>query len=206
MPPDPSPGSLPPGYFDDVYRAKADPWDFATSPYEAAKYDATLAALPNARYPTAFEAGCSIGVLTERLAARCGQLLSIDVSEQALAQARERCAGLPQVRFERRYLPDEFPDDSFDLILISEVGYYLSLPDLRQLRERCISRIKPRGHLLLVHWTPLVHDYPLTGDVVHEEFLAAATTDGPLLHKTGQRAERYRLDLFERRPPSTLAG
>ena len=50
IPTDPAPGSLPPGYFDDVYRANPDPWAFATSPYEAAKYDATLAALPNARY------------------------------------------------------------------------------------------------------------------------------------------------------------
>ena len=129
---------------------------------------------------------------------RCGQLLSVDVSEQALAQARERCERLPQVRFEKRYLPDEFPGETFDLILVSEVGYYLSLPDLRRLRDRCVSQLKSRGHLLLVHWTPLVHDYPLTGDAVHEEFLAIAA-EGPLLHMTGQRAERYRLDLFERR-------
>lgn len=195
---DPAPGSLPPEYFDHVYQAKADPWEFATSPYEAAKYDATLAALPREHYPVAFEAGCSIGVLTARLAPRCGELLSIDVSERALAQARERCVGLPQVRFEKRYLPDEFPAEEFDLILVSEVGYYLSLPDLRRLRERCFNQLKPRGHLLLVHWTPLVHDYPLTGDAVHEEFLAAASRDARLLHKTGTQAERYRLDLFER--------
>ena len=188
MPDSPSPGSLPPAYFDDVYKARADPWDFATSPYEAAKYDATLAALPRDHYPSAFEAGCSIGVLTERLAPRCGHLLSIDVSTAALDQARERCARFPQVRFERRYLPDEFPADA----------YYLSLPDLRRLRDRCISQLTPHGHLLLVHWTPPVHDYPLTGDTVHEEFLAAATGER-LLHRSGQRAERYRLDLFERK-------
>ena len=195
----PSPGSLPPAYFDDVYRAQPDPWDFATSPYEAAKYDATLAALPSPHYPSAFEAGCSIGVLTQRLAPRCGRLLSVDVSDQALAQARERCATLPQVRFEKRFLPVEFPDETFDLILVSEVGYYLALPDLRRLRERCVSRLAPQGDLLLVHWTPFVPDYPLTGDTVHEEFLAAAATDGPLLHKAARRGEKYRLDLFERR-------
>ncbi len=198
MPTDPAPSSLPPKYFDDVYRAKSDPWDFATSPYETAKYDATLAALPRSHYASAFEAGCSIGVLTEKLAPRCGQLLSIDVSEQALTQARTRCAALPQVRFEKRYLPDEFPAGTFDLILVSEVGYYLALPDLRRLRDLCISQLNTHGHLLLVHWTPPVPDYPLTGDAVHEEFLAAATGER-LLHKTGQRAERYRLDLFERK-------
>lgn len=190
-------GSLTPGYFDDVYRASEDPWNFATSPYEAAKYAATLAALPRAHYRTAFEAGCSIGVLTQQLAPRCAELLSVDVSPQALEQARARCAALPQVRFERRYLPGEFPPGTFDLILISEVGYYLALPDLLRLRELCLNALAPDGHLLLVHWTPFVPDYPLTGDQVHETFLAASKA-GPLRHLQDRREEKYRLDLFER--------
>ena len=196
MPPDPSSDSLPPGYFDAVYRAKDDPWEFATSPYEAGKYAATLAALPRPRYERALEAGCSIGVLTAQLAPRCGHLLSLDVSPAALDQARARCAALPQVTFERRYLPGEFPEGAFDLILVSEVGYYLSMPDLLALRERCLSQLAPGGHLLLVHWTPFVPDYPLTGDQVHETFLTAT---GPLLrHLAGRREEKYRLDLFEK--------
>lgn len=190
---DPAPSSLPPSYFDDVYRANADPWDFTASPYEAAKYDATLAALPRAMYPRAFEAGCSIGVLTARLAARCGSLLAAEGNDAALAQARERCAALGNVRLERRWLPGEFPEETFDLILVSEMGYYLSLPDLRELRAKCVSQLAPGGHLLLVHWTPPVPDYPLTGDQVHEAFF-----DSPLRHLSGRREEKYRLDLFER--------
>ena len=192
-----APGSLPPGYFEDIYRASEDPWNFASSPYEAGKYAATLAALPRERYLSGLEAGCSIGVLTAQLAPRCEQLLSLDVNPQALEQARARCAALPQVRFEQRYLPGDFPDETFDLILVSEVGYYLSLPDLLKLRELCVNRLAAGGHLLLVHWTPLVPDYPLTGDQVHETFLAAATGT-PLRHRQGQREEKYRLDLFER--------
>ena len=65
--------SLPATYFDDVYRANEDPWAFATSPYERAKYEATMAALPNERYANAFEIGCSIGVLSEMLARRCNR-------------------------------------------------------------------------------------------------------------------------------------
>ncbi len=139
MPNEHAPDSLTPEYFDDVYRANADPWNFASSPYEAAKYRATLDALPRAKYANAFEAGCSIGVLTAQLAPRCERLLSIDLSDAALAQARERCATLPQVRFERRALPGDFPDADgpFDLILISEVGYYLAMPDLLRLRDQC---------------------------------------------------------------------
>ena len=196
MPNPAAPDSLGSRYFDDVYSANPDPWAFASSPYEAAKYAATLAALPRAMYPAAFEAGCSIGVLTAQLAGRCGQLLSADISERALAAARERCAALDNVRFEQRTLPEEFPDGPFDLIVVSEVGYYLSMPDLLTFREKAINALAPGGHLLLVHWTPLVHDYPLTGDEVHETFLASE--DGSLRPLTGQRDEKYRLDLFER--------
>ena len=196
MPDEPA-ASLSPNYFDEVYRANTDPWNFASSPYEAGKYAATLAALPRDHFDSALEIGCSIGVLTEMLAPRCGRLLSLDVSGLALEQAHKRCAALPQVKFERRYLPAEFPAGSYDLILVSEVGYYLSLPDLMILRERCINQLTADGCLLLVHWTPLVHDYPLTGDQVHETFVAA-TTGERLRHLNCQRAEKYRLDLFAR--------
>ena len=199
MPNPNAPRSLPPRYFDDVYRANPDPWKFASSPYEAAKYAATLAALPRPLYASAFEAGCSIGILTAQLAARCGRLLSVDISALALRAARERCAALNNVRFEQRTLPGEFPEGPFDLILVSEVGYYLALPDLLKLRELTVRQLAPAGHLLLVHWTPEVHDYPLTGDEVHATFLEFAQPGrGPLRHVSGRQEEKYRLDLFER--------
>ena len=190
------PDSLPPSYFDAVYAAHADPWGFETSPYEALKYDATLAALPRERFASAFEAGCSIGVLIERLAARCRRLLAVDVSDAALARARVRCAGLPHVAFERRVLPGDFPDDAapFDLILVSEVGYYFSAPDLDRFRGACARSLAPGGALVLVHWTAPVHDYPLTGDAVHEAFLA----DSAFRPVAGSRAPEYRLDVLER--------
>jgi SAM-dependent methyltransferase len=188
--------SLRPDYFERVYREADDPWHFASSPYEAAKYAATLAALPRARYRNAFEIGCSIGVLTERLAGRCDQLLSVDVAEAALAQARARCAGLPQVRFQRLRVPDEFPDERFDLILVSEVAYYWSLHDLARAEALIIEHLEPAGQLLLVHWTPFVDDYPLTGDEAHDAFARGA--GDRLRCLLSRREEQYRLDLYER--------
>jgi SAM-dependent methyltransferase len=187
--------SLPPSYFDAVYAANADPWNFEASPYEAAKYAATLAALPRPQYERAFEAGCSIGVLTAQLAARCTELLAVDVSARALIAARTRCAAFPHVRLERRRMPEEFPAGRFDLIVVSEVGYYLSQPDLQTFCRRIAEALAPGGHALLVHWTPRVHDYPLTGDQVHETF--AAETKAELRALRHARGEKYRLDLFE---------
>lgn len=189
--------SLPPRYFEDVYRAHDDPWGFATSPYESEKYAATVAALPRERYRSGFEVGCSIGVLTERLASRCDALLSVDVVESVLERARERCRELHHASFARMVVPEEFPDATFDLVVLSEVGYYWSREALKDAKARIAEALEPGGHLLLVHWTPLVHDYPLTGDQVHEAFLD--DSDGlPLRHLGGTRAERYRLDLLER--------
>jgi predicted O-methyltransferase YrrM len=82
-----SEGSLPPSYFQPIYERSDDPWNFQTSGYESGKYNETLASLPRAQYRNALEIGCSIGVLTAKLATRCSHLLSLDVSEQAINQA-----------------------------------------------------------------------------------------------------------------------
>jgi predicted TPR repeat methyltransferase len=142
--------------FDALYADRPDPWGFESSVYEHAKYDATVAALPR-RYATALEAGCSIGVLSERLAARCDALLGVDVAEAPLARARER---VPQATFERRELPAEFPAGPFELIVYSEVLYYVDA--LEALLDATERELAPGGTLVAVHWlgeaaTPDIH-------------------------------------------------
>lgn len=191
--------SLPTTYFDDVYGANEDPWAFATSPYERAKYEATIAALPKERYAGAFEIGCSIGVLSEMLAGRCDCLLSVDASELPLKTARQRLAPYSYVTVSQMSIPAQFPNDRFDLIVLSEVGYYLTVADLQRARQLMLDHLNAGGHLLLVHWTPVVPDYPLTGDQVHKQFMTVAGEGQPLTHLLNQRTDKYRLDLFEKK-------
>ncbi|PSB27178.1 class I SAM-dependent DNA methyltransferase [Stenomitos frigidus] len=190
--------SLTPDYFDALYSADSDPWQFETSSYEDKKYAATLAALPNARYRSALEIGGSIGVLTAKLAERCHSLLSVDVSERAQQQAIARCQALPNVRFQLMQVPQAYPEESFDLTVLSEVGYYWCWDDLLKAQKLMLDHLEPGGHLLLVHWTPYADYYenPLSGDDVHEAFLALPSSQ--IKHLGGDRAETYRLDLFER--------
>lgn len=190
------PHSLPPSYFDKLYSEDPDPWKFETSEYEANKYADTIAALPRSQYQSALEIGGSIGVLTEKLAAKCDSLLSIDVSKLAQDRAIQRCQHLPHVEFELMRVPEQFPDRAFDLILVSEVGYYWDLEDMQKAQQLMINALKPGGHLLLVHWTLYAKDYPLSGDEVHEAFFKL--TPDHIRHLKGWRAEQYRLDLFER--------
>jgi len=188
-------------YFDRIYQANADPWDFATSPYEREKYERTLGALTRDRYTNAFEIGCSIGVLTSSLAARCDHLLSVDVSESALQQARERNAGSANIEFQVLAVPGEYPRNMFDLTVLSEVGYYLSFEDLKTLAGRIHQHTNPEGHLLLVHWIPYVEDYPLTGDQVHDYFLSLP--EWTCLSQF--RAPQYRVELLQQKNPAQQA-
>jgi SAM-dependent methyltransferase len=160
--------TLGPGYFDGIYASSADPWGLAERWYETRKYALSVALLPRERYGRAFEPGCSIGVLSTRLAQRCDQLLSCDAAADAVASARARTAGLDNVRVERRVIPEDWPPDSFDLIVFSEVLYYFGGADLDEVLRRGTGALRPGGQLLAVHWRHPAPDYPRTGDEVHQ--------------------------------------
>jgi SAM-dependent methyltransferase len=187
--------TVPPHYFIEQYKRVSDPWQYQTSPYERRKYQATLDALARARYRNALELGCSIGVFTSMLAERCDNVLAIDVSAEALARARRNCAKHAHVRFEQRTFPHEYPEGLFDLTTVCEVGYYLDMPDLLELREKVVRHSTSGAHVILVHWTPHVEGHATPTDAVHETF--GASPD--LSYLRGFSRETYRLDLFERR-------
>jgi SAM-dependent methyltransferase len=188
--------TLPPDYFEALYQANPDPWRFAESDYERDKYAATLVALPSPRYGRAFEAGCSIGVLTAALAPRCDALLAVDAVAAPLEAARDRCAALPQVTLRQAVLPADWPGGTFDLMLFSEVLYYLDRDDLHHLAAQAAASLAPGGDILLVHWTGET-DYPLTGDAAAEAFCAALSSQAAVTLR--RRADRYRLDLLRGR-------
>ena len=183
-------------YFKKVYEAKHDPWNFATSAYEKKKYAATIKALPKKNYNNALEIGCSIGVLTKLLSKKCTQLLATDISDKALEQARERCKNMDHITFQKLNFPTELPNEKFDLIMVSEVAYYLSTDDWKTAIHKIYGMLLPKGQIALIHWLPEVHDYPQTGDEVHDIF--SDLMNSKMKNIFNSREEKYRIDIWEK--------
>ena len=170
---------LPDDYFDRMYLGSTDPWQLSERWYEQRKFAITVALLPHARYRHAFEPGCSVGVLTELLAGRCDHVTATDVAPAALDAARERLTG-DGVTLLRRSLDEPWPATDFDLIVLSEVGYYLQASTLRAILDREVGRLTRPATIVAAHWRHPVEDYPMTGDQTNA--VVAAT---PGLHRIG---------------------
>lgn len=139
-------------HFTALYANSRDPWNYETSDYERRKYQATLDALTRPRYASAIEAGCSIGVLSARLAERCTGLIALDFSALAVAQATERLRGFPGARATCAALPDEWPQGCYDLIMLSELVYYLNHEGIVSLAMLVARDAAWSGECVLVHY------------------------------------------------------
>ncbi|RAJ39990.1 nodulation protein S (NodS) [Kitasatospora sp. SolWspMP-SS2h] len=190
----PTGAATPAAYFAGMYAEQDDPWRLAERWYERRKYALTLAALPEPRYRSAFEPGCSVGVLSALLAGRCDALLACDREERAVARARARLARAPHVRVEQRRLPDDWPDGAFDLVVLSELLYYFTAAGAADVLERAVHALEPGGTLLLVHWRHPVPDHARSAEAVHGQARAH-----PGLVRIAAHAEPdFLLDVFVR--------
>jgi SAM-dependent methyltransferase len=185
-------------YFDRMYAADPDPWSFESRWYDQRKHTLTAAILPRSRYRSGFEPGCSTGRLTERLAPYCERLLAVDAVESAVRTAAQRLAGRPHVTVGRAAMPGDWPDARFDLIVLSELGYYFDDADLDRLLGAAVASLEPGGDLVAVHWRWPVAEHFRPGDEVHEA-LAARTE----LARTAEHVEAdFRLAVYSRVPPA----
>jgi LmbE family N-acetylglucosaminyl deacetylase len=162
---------------DRVHQERPDPWAVDSS-YERRKRALTLASLPREHYPAALEVGCSVGALAVDLAARCDRLLAIDSSPTALDLARRRTTHTTGLELRLARVPGEWPHGRYDLVSVSEVGYFLSPARLAELVRLCLDSLSDDGHLLLCHWRHQPVGWPLAGPAVHDVFVDAVLAAG----------------------------
>ena len=169
--------------FDDLHHDNDDPWSVVTSWFERRKRALTLAALPDEHYRRALEIGCSLGLLAGDLATRCDELVALDRSDVAVERARHHLGGVPNVQVEAAVVPRDWPSGTFDLVVVSEVGYFLSPVELEGLLARVRQSLAPGGHVVLCHWRHPIVGWPLDGDRVHDLWRAASRHEPLVVHR-----------------------
>lgn len=186
----------PPALFAERYRADADPWDLDGSWYERRKRDVVLSSLPRETYRLAAEPGCGPGALTRELAGRCDRLVATDVVEEAVAAAAAAVVDAPGVQVRRCDVDDPraLPDGA-DLVVLSELLYYLPTGRVGAVLDRAAAALRPGGDLVVVHWRHWPAEAPADAAEVHRRVLddarfatlVAHTDEEFLLHVTRRR-------------------
>lgn len=190
-----------------LYRGAVDPNGYATSPYEQQKYADILAALGERRFARGLEIGCAEGVFSRRLGRVCDDLLAVDISAVAIERAAAASGAPPQVRFERRTLPFDWPAGRFDLIVCSDVLYLWSQSVLDDGLRRMRESLLPGGLLVLQHYRGRFGQ-PGAADTIVDR--ALGDVGGPSVRRTYSQVRKgidptgradgpgYRLDVLTR--------
>ena len=182
--------------FEQLHATHDDPWHYHSRWYERRKRDLTLAMLTRQRYRRAFEPGCSIGVLSTALAARCDALDIQDISQSAVRRAREALKDQSHVSIDCGAIPEQWPEGRFDLIIISEIGYYLSREALDTLCRRIETALSEDGELLACHWR-----HPIDGSDLNAESVHRTLADHLNVTRHGHYEDSDTLiDLWQRTP------
>lgn len=162
--------------FEEMYdTGDDDPWQFDGSVYERRRLELVAACLGRERYGRVLEIGCATGQLATRLCDRAAEVVALDASAAALRVAKERSDA---VRWVLGAAPRDIPDGDYDLIVMSEIGYFLDGVDLLTTLRALRRRLRPDGELVVANWRGPTENIPLDGETVQQQ--AAAMLDLPL--------------------------
>lgn len=147
------------GLFEHMFAKAPDPWKY-TGAYETVKYEQTLSLLPPRPIRNALEIACAEGHFTEMLAGRVDKLIAADISQIALERAAARCRHLTNVSYEHLDLHKDVLGRDFDLIVCSEVLYFLGdRESLTAAAGRIADALADDGQLIMAH-ANLIADEP----------------------------------------------
>lgn len=181
-------------HFDALHASREDPWGVLDSWYEVRKRRLLLASLPEEALGRVLEIGCSIGAVTESLAERAASVVAVDLSEEAVRRARTRLSARAAVDIRVHDVRNGLPDGEFDTIVVSEVGYYLTVQEWKDVLDDIDLALAPGGVVALCHWRTDEPDFLMAADLVHETAIERLSAAVVVRHDEAD----FRLDVLSR--------
>jgi SAM-dependent methyltransferase len=183
--------------FEQKFLADIDPWDYRHSSFEHKKRKLLVKACGHAKRGRGLEIGCANGETTCCLAPLCLTLTALDGSPTALAEARRRVSDKGRVRFVRAILPDQMPAGPFDLIVASEIAYYLPPHALRKLSRSFAHALAPGGRIVVLHHRRLFSDAAQYPALAHKNLCHLLRRSMQPVHSSSYL--KFDLAVFEKR-------
>ncbi|TYC98858.1 bifunctional PIG-L family deacetylase/class I SAM-dependent methyltransferase [Arthrobacter echini] len=189
--------------FERLHQDKADPWEVAERFYERRKRSLTIASLPRERFCRTLEVGCSVGALTRELATVSDNVLALDTSETAVRRTAEVLSTNDAAEARLATVPRDWPreDGPFDLVVLSETGYFLSSDQLDEVIALILASLDEDGVLVLCHWRHPIEGWELDGADVHERVRRVPGLTTLALHTE----EDFLLEVFVPPPADSVA-
>ncbi len=173
--------------FEQKFLANIDPWNYTKSPFERYKRDVLLRACGCRTYGRGLELACAIGVTSRCLARRCLRLLAVNSSLTALAEAKRRTRHSERITFRHAVLPNESPRGPFDLIVASEIAYYIRQRALYQLLCNLEMALAPSGRIVFLNHIRQFDDAAQLPAVAHGTSQEAQKTMHIVFHERHSR-------------------
>ena len=192
-------------YWEDIF-AHPDPWNYL-SVYETTKYHQTIDILGDEPIGRAMEVACAEGIFTRMIRPHVKSLLAVDISTRALERARKRCADLDGVSFETYNLITDTPPEGLDLIICSEVLYYLDgAPRLREIATKFSNALREGGRFVTAHAHQLSDEPHRTGYEWGDGFGVGTIRDvfaytPGLVLENSMESELYAIHCFRKTTP-----
>ncbi|MGB3627141.1 MAG: class I SAM-dependent methyltransferase [Henriciella sp.] len=142
------------------------------------------------------EVAAGNGSNTPMLAARALRLTVTEGTPSGAELTRQAIEGIERTSVHQLDLADRFPGDRYDLIVISEVLYYLPDRSFRALASEVSRTLRPAGTLVLAHHTVFFDDALRDGRGVHRQFLGEVAAD--LACAFRRRTRRYVIERLRR--------
>lgn len=130
---------------------KKDPYLTTIDEKEIIKLEKSFDLVKDSRYKNILDIGCGEGYLVEKLIPLADRIVALDISKLALQRAEKRIRKDAHIDFIQKDILKYKPGENFDLIICSEILYYLQLEDVKTIAGKLIEWISPNGKLLLVN-------------------------------------------------------
>ena len=158
-----------------------DSWSYTADPAHLERLQRILKALSPLSGKKVLELGCAEGFITKEIAKQAAQVVACELSPLAAERTRNVCVGLP-VTVIAGDIRSNIPDGTFDLVLASDVFYYLTAAELSKVLNDIALRANTDCRLVMANeWNESYSQLTSPDEI-------AATISDTKLWKLTQRA------------------